>query len=363
MHHAPYLEWRLAARRACLFAAVASCSVGVRAVNAVPYQPGPGPGQAQRSGPLPLDASQRAQAQALRKLRAEAALADGHLPSSKRARDASWVLGLLVLHGIGMPADGAQAQDWFERAHRMGHPLAPAGLAWCAIDACTGLPQFEAARTWIGALAQVDPARALYLEWVLAKRQADATGPGSSQVRDATSMRELLLRAERLGSPQALAELAIEDAAAGRQSDALRRFRQAAQHSPSAAANAARLSERPLPAQALAGPSAQEWFLQALRYHRGEGVPSNYAEAVRLYEMAAARGHGPARRMLELIFSRQAPGGGVDVQWMQQLARADVSSPGPATIQPTPGPPLLLREPSPLYDLVPAEWRRPPAAR
>ena len=34
--------------------------------------------------------------------------------------DAAWLLGLLALHGLAMPADPAQAQHWFERAQMLG---------------------------------------------------------------------------------------------------------------------------------------------------------------------------------------------------------------------------------------------------
>ena len=65
-----------------------------------------------------------------------------------------------------------------------------------------------------------------------------------------------------------------------------------------------------------------------------------------------------ARRMLELIFSRPAPGGGVDIAWLQQLARMDVSAVGGVTLLPPTVTAALQRDPTPLYDLVPAEWRR-----
>ena len=64
--------------------------------------------------------------------------------------------------------------------------------------------------------------------------------------------------------------------------------------------------------------------------------------------------------MLELIFSRPLQGGAIDVAWMQQLAGLHIgtnSSPtGTTTAAPTSG---WQREPSPLYDLVPLQWRTP----
>ena len=101
-----------------------------------------------------------------------------------------------------------------------------------------------------------------------------------------------------------------------------------------------------------------EWFTQALRYHRGDGVPSNYTEALRLYQVAAANGSKPAQRMLERIYSRPAADGSVDIAWMQQLANLDVTREG--AVLPTlsaPSPQLFVRDPTPLYDMIPPPWR------
>ena len=297
--------------------------------------------------------------------------------SDTSARDAAWLLGLLALHGIAMPADPAQAQQWFQQARQAGHPLAPAGLAWCAIDGCTTTPNPAAARPWIAQLRAADPARALYLEWWMATRLAPlprpeprplpGPGPGRDAATSAQPYHALLLRAAQAGSAGALTELGLEDVAHGQLQAALERFRTVADRSPAAASNARRLAsqlqgEDPVRpgagASATGRTAAEQFFAQALRYHRGEGVPSNYAEAIRLYQVAAASGSAPARRMLELIYSRPAPDGTVDIGWMQQLAQFDVTRPG--SLRPTlpaPGPQLFSRDPTPLYDLVPPAWR------
>jgi TPR repeat protein len=104
--------------------------------------------------------------------------------------------------------------------------------------------------------------------------------------------------------------------------------------------------------------AADEWLAQARRYHRGDGVPSNYTEAIRLYQIAAASGSRPAKRMLELIYSRPAPGGTIDVAWMRQLATMEVSPEGSVlTLQAPPTPQLFVRDPTPLFVLIPQEWR------
>ena len=78
------------------------------------------------------------------------------------------------------------------------------------------------------------------------------------------------------------------------------------------------------------------------------------------YQVAASSGDPQARKMLELIFSRPLQGGAIDVAWMQQLAGLHIGtnglSTGTTTAAPTSG---WQREPSPLYDLVPLQWRTP----
>ena len=292
-------------------------------------------------------------------------------------RDAAWLLGLLALHGIGMPADPAQAQQWFAKARQWGHPLAAAGLAWCEIDGCTGAPHPAAARPWITQLRSTDPARALYLEWWVATRLAPLplarpVAPGRDAQTDPSPHRALLLRAAQAGSAGALTELGLDNVAQGQLPAALERFKAASDRSPAAASNAGLLASRMqgedasrATGGATAGDrSAGHFFAQAQRYHRGEGVPSNYAEAIRLYQVASASGSAPARRMLELIYSRPTTDGAVDIAWMQQLAQFDVSRPGsirPAL--PAPGPQPFVRDPTPLYDLVPPAWRDPGSGR
>ena len=335
--------------------------------------------------------SDTAQQRALSQLRSRA---EGKGVSPATQREAQWVMGLLALHGIAMGQDGPQARTWFERAQRAGHPLASAGLGWCAMDGCGQPPDPPAARPWIAQLAKTDPARAQYLEWLLARRLAPlstAEPVGETLTVAGTPDQELLQRAARSGSPGAQLEWGLALLAQDEPEAALRQFRAAAPRSSSAAANAQMLGDRMRPAGQLVsaqgtsappaaqGPqrlqrtpelrgspseqdiqvrqpvTAQQQWEQAQRYHRGEGVPANYTEALRLYQQAASHGHVASRRMLELIYSRPAQGGGVDIGWMQQLARID-----PMTMQPmapiSPAP--YRRDPTPLFDMVPAPWHR-----
>jgi len=71
---------------------------------------------------------------------------------------------------------------------------------------------------------------------------------------------------------------------------------------------------------------ADALFVLAQRHHRGDGVPLDYAQALRLYRAAAAKGSEAARQMLGLIQSRPNPDGQIDPVWMQELATANVGA-------------------------------------
>lgn len=309
------------------------------------------------------------QERALQKLRASATAASpSRAPGAPPPRDAAWLLGLLALHGQAMPANAADAHHWFERAQRLGNPLAPAGLAWCLMDGCTGPPNPVAARAWIARLRSADPGRALYLEWLVETQLAPLriATPGRPDTLAASKRgprRDLLVRAAQAGNAQALNELGLENVSAARLPQALAQFRAAAQRSPAAAANARLLASR-LQTPAQSPPhkgSADEWFAQALRYHRGDGVPANYTEALRLYQLAAANGSQPAQRMLERIYSRPGPHGALDIAWMQQLANLNVTREGALlSTLPAPSPQIFVRDPTPLYDMIPPLWRTAP---
>lgn len=293
--------------------------------------------------------------------------------SERQAARAAWTLGLLALHGRGGPVDAPQAEQWFERARALGEPLAPAGLAWCRIDGCTPPPNPAAARPFIAQLRSADAGRALYLEWLVQARQtplqiAQPQPPGAAPTAPGLPAHALLTRAAQAGDAQALVELGLESVSQGRLPEALELFRRAQARSPAAAVNAQRLAERLQSMDSERRPpaarTAQDWFLLARRYHRGDGVPANYAEAIRLYQVAAAAGSRPAQHMLGLIYAHPGPAGGVDIAWMQQLAALDVDREdgskalvAPLPTLPAVSPQLYVRDPTPLYDLLPARWR------
>ena len=285
--------------------------------------------------------------------------------STTQSAQAAWTLGLVYLHGAGVRRDVALAQRRFEQAARFGRePWGYAGLAWCHLEGCTGPPDPAAAARAIDQLRPRHPARAHFLQWVLLNRQTPLQvakpGMNQDQVLELPD-RQLLEKAAAAGDMHANLELGMEAVTNERFEQAERYFRLAGPQSQAAQDNLQQLAARgssPITAQQKSPltESATEALTTARKYHRGQGVPSNFTEAIRFYRLADQRGSVQARRMLALIYSRPAPGGGIDPGWMQQLAKMDVG-----TTIPTMGvlgtTHLLHREPTPLYDLMPVFWR------
>jgi TPR repeat protein len=280
------------------------------------------------------------------------------------AARAAWLLGLIYLHGSGVARDPIQAALWFERARVLGEPLSSAGLAWCEIEGCKGSPDPAGARRWIAQLRSVNPAQADYLEWVVQSRlspvQLAVPQPGQTSPGAAMPSRELLLRSAQRGDVNARIELGLESVAAGNLAAAQEHFKAASPRSAAAAANLTFISNRIKTGASASSPasmSEEDLLANAQRFHRGEGRPANYAEAIRLYRLAESKGSIEARRMLALIFSRPTPTGELDVQWMQELSQLNLSKDAPALNTVT-GARMLQREPSPLFDLLPEVWRK-----
>lgn len=303
----------------------------------------------------------------LRRLQRSAEAARGANASMASAQ-AAWQLGLIHLHGAGVRQDAAEAQKWFERAARSGRePWALAGLAWCHIDGCLGPPNPAAAERELAQLRTRHPARADFLAWLAASRQAPVQLARPGAVQDAPApplaARALLERAGAAGDVHANLELGLDAFAQQRLDSAAQFFRRAAPRSPAAAANLreveariAQSSGKP-EAPARRNGEAEAALAQARKYHRGEGVPANFSEAIRFYRLADQRGSAEARRMLALIASRPAPDGSFNVLWMQQLAHVDTGGSIP-TVGAAVTAHQLQREPSPLFDLLLPFWQR-----
>ncbi len=285
--------------------------------------------------------------------------------STTPSAQAAWTLGLIYLHGAGVRRDTALAQRWFEQAARFRRePWAYAGLAWCHLEGCAGPPDPMAATRSIEQLRAYHRARADFLQWVLTMRQTPLQiakpGMNQDQVLELPN-RPLLEKAAAAGDVHANIELGMDAVTNERFEQAEQYFRRAGPQSQAAQANLQQLAARgtsPIKLQQKSPitESAAEALATARKYHRGQGVTSNFTEAIRFYRLADQRGSVEARRMLALIYSRPAPGGSIDPGWMQQLANVDVGTTVPmmGVLGTTH---LLHREPSPLYDLIPVFWR------
>ena len=276
---------------------------------------------------------------------------------------AAWTLGLIYLHGAGVPQAPAHARAWFERALQLGQRQALAGLAWCAIDGCGRMPDPAAAQQWIEPLRAVNRPLALYLQWLAEDRLKPlrTATPDLKSSSNAPPLPDLklLLASAKAGNVHALIELGLDAVARQQPDKALAYFQRAAPASEVAAINAAIMAStlRPAPpAQHDDQKLALELLNEAQRAHRGDGQPVNYAEAIRLYRLAAAKGNTEASRMLALIYSRPLINGGFDIGWISQLGQLDWSHAAPSLRSPT----LrrqLSSERTPLIDLLPAKWR------
>ena len=284
-------------------------------------------------------------------------------PDAKTPAEAAWLLGLMHLHGVGTGLNPSRAREWFGHAQRLRHPLAPAGLAWCYLDGCGHSPEPAAALPWIVQLRKADAGRALYLEWMRAQMLAPlaVATPAQPDVA-ARQPSALLLRAAKAGDTHAENELGIVRAEQGQWAEARRLFTLAARESPAAQQNLQWVS-RHMPGSATAvttsnSRNGQDLFLRARQFHRGDGVPVNYAQALTLYRQAASMGSAPAQKMLALIYTRPTPTGDINIVWMQQLANVDVTQEvGASMLEPAPSP-SLVQDPTPLFDYLPARWRQ-----
>ena len=287
--------------------------------------------------------------------------------AAAQTRNAAWVLGLLYLNGMGVAQDPAQALFWFKQANQLGEPWAAAGLAWCAIEGCDAPPNPVAARPWVAQLRTVKPGRALYLEWLvetsLSPLQANSVASAQEIEKTRLARRQLLVSAARLQDVQAQIELGFESVAAERTSEAQAYFEAAAASSMVAANNAKLVLNRQSDQKALCQVRNAEdlpasmLLTSAQALHRGDLCQVNYFEAIRLYNLAAAKGNLIAKRMLGLIYSRPGPAGGINIIWMQQLANLNVSTLSP-NLDRASLPPMLQREPTALSDLIPPYLRK-----
>lgn len=284
----------------------------------------------------------------------------------RQAANAAWILGLLYANGLGVDIDYSEAHLRFKQAQQLGEPLSTAGLAWCEIQGCETWPSAHAARIWIAQLRSTKPARAIYLDWLVDQTfspiQANSEKSTAGNAKLAQQRRQLLLNAAKLQDVQALIELGFEAVANERLKEAYTYFSTAAPNSAVAAQNArliqARQNDRPVDCKIQGGAEFPDRVLlsSAQALHRGNGCQVNYAEAIRLYNLAANKGNAEAKRMLSLIYSKPDASGNLNIAWMQQLANLNTANLS-LNIDSASLTPMLKREPTPLFDLIPQNFR------
>jgi uncharacterized protein len=289
----------------------------------------------------------------------------------RQAANAAWVLGLLYANGLGVDVDYSEAHLRFKQAHQLGEPLAAAGLAWCEIQGCETLPSAQAARVWIAQLRATKPGRAIYLDWLVEQTflplQANSAKSAASIEKLAQQRRQLLINAAKTQDVQGLIELGFDAVANERLKEANTYFAAAAPNSAVAVQNAlliqARQNEKQVNCQIQGGADLPDTMLlsSAQALHRGNGGTSgcqvNYAEAIRLYNLAANKGNVSAKRMLSLIYSKPDASGNLNITWMQQLANLDAANLS-LSLDSASLAPMLKRETTPLYDLIPQNLRQ-----
>jgi TPR repeat protein len=290
-------------------------------------------------------------------------------PSKPEQANAAWIIGLLTLHGRGLPADVRRAKSWFQIAWKQGEKMASAGLAWCEMEGCGMPPDLAKARYWRTQLSKVNRGRALYFEWLARAKSAPLELPNDADAQlgiDKIPHHKLLVEAANAGDIHAHIELGIESVANNQLDEALQHFVFAEQNSTIVSNNARHIRAEIDVAKFIAkrpqlssdrNELAESSWLQARLYHRGEGIPINYVEAIRLYRKAADLGHLQAKKMLDLIFSQSTETGAINIFWMQKLSRMDVSGFAPQ-LPIVDGPVLLAREETGLTDFVPRIWTK-----
>ena len=286
-------------------------------------------------------------------------------PTPKEA-EALWVMGLLYLHGIGVTPQLRRSQQLFELAWFGKERKAALGLAWCAIDGCGSVGNQSLSTLWLTEVAQLDQGRASYLEWYRLNQlapisQSSASEPDKEPV--SFNHHDLLNKAMKTGDTQAQIEFGIEAASRNDLKTALQYFQLAANRSLTAKRNAELIKEQ-MSLNSLAqaktnkNSSQSELLLKrAIQFHRGDGVPSDYYQAIQLYKESAQLGNERARRILKLIFSKPGGDNTIDIAWMRQLSQTDILT-GKSDSHPLIGPKLLLRDPTPISDYLPLNFQK-----
>ena len=288
-------------------------------------------------------------------------------PISNQQASAAWELGLLHLHGIAKEASIFSAEKFFEISWHGGEKKASLGLAWCSISGCKSAPNRQAQNKWINEIKKFNYGRAIYLEWFKEMLNAPITSSTMSEPNSKPidfNHHDILLEALKHGDIQAQIELGIEASQENNLKKSLSYFQSAATKSILATRKAQLISEKIKRKKIQKNVNAQNssnesinFLVQAVKFHRGDGVPSNYYLAIEFYKKAANLGNKNAKKMLGLIFSKSPSSDLIDIAWMRQLSQIDVFSEKWDYDYST-GPKLVMRDITPISDYLPTKWQR-----
>ncbi len=198
-------------------------------------------------------------------------------------------LAWMRLKGLGEPADVVEAEILAERALALGAPRAKTLLGLVLAETATD----ENALAELEQEAERGDGVALNELGVLREN-------GRFQAPDAEAAKSYYRRSAALGVD------------AGR-----RNLQRMSSPEPTRAEVADRRAE--LLRQSATSSGRRATYELGLMAHRGDGMNPDYAEALRLYRLSAARGEPRAQGMLALIFSRSQDGT-LDPTWMRELA-------------------------------------------
>ena len=245
-------------------------------------------------------------------------------PAADDATEAALRAGLEYYRNAGAPMAPALARQRWKQAAEAGDARGMVAYGWLLANGIGGLRDVEQAREWIGEARVAGLARATFVSSLLEGRI-----PGAKKRVESLQMLE---QAARDGDMLAANNLGVALELEGNLTGARSLYETAAMAgNTTAQGNLERLRRLSRPADGLnlsrlrlqADDGDTDAMLQlAQRYHRGEGVPQDFAQAIQFYRRAADGGSVRAREFISLIFSRPPKDRSqvYDAAWMRELA-------------------------------------------
>lgn len=240
------------------------------------------------------------------------------------AADAALREGLEYYRNSGVPMAPALARQRLKQAAEAGDARGMVAYGWLLANGLGGLRDVEQAREWINEARIAGLARATFVSSLIegrisgAKKRVESLQLLEQAARDGDTMAAnnlgvaMELEGNLTGARSLYETAALQGNAVARENlERLRRLTRGGD-----AFNLSRLR-----LQADDG-DTDAMFQLAQRYHRGEGVQQDFAQAILYYRRAADAGSQRAREFLALIFSRSArdPAQVYDPAWMRELA-------------------------------------------